>query len=47
MRFSTNNDKQEVGVDGLTKLKRARHFQKQLAKYAESQLRVTRIINKT
>lgn len=36
--FSTNNDKQEVGVDGLAKLKKNKAFPKQLAKYAESQL---------
>ena len=36
--FSTNNDKNEVGVDGLAKLKKDKAFPKQLAKFAESQL---------
>lgn len=36
--FSTNNDKNQVGVDGLTKVKKNKAFPKELAKYAESQL---------
>ncbi|HRI05300.1 MAG TPA: hypothetical protein PLL77_16300 [Pyrinomonadaceae bacterium] len=36
--FSTHNDKEEVGVDGLAKLKKNKAFPKALAKYAESQL---------
>jgi len=36
--FSTHNDKEEVGVDGLTKVKKDKTFPKQLATYAESQL---------
>jgi len=38
VEFSTNNDKQQVGVDGLAKLKKNKAFPKQLAKFAESQL---------
>lgn len=38
VEFSTHNDKEEVGVDGLAKLKKNKAFPKQLAKYAESQL---------
>lgn len=36
--FSTHNDKEEMGVDGLAKLKKNKAFPKELAKYAESQL---------
>lgn len=36
--FSTHNDKEEVGVDGLEKLKKNKTFPKQLATFAESQL---------
>lgn len=36
--FSTNSDKNKIGVDNLTKLKKNKAFPKALAKYAESQL---------
>ncbi len=36
--FSSHNDKEEVGVDGLSKLKKNKAFPKQLATFAESQL---------
>jgi len=36
--FSSHNDKEEVGVDGLSKLKKNKSFPKQLATFAESQL---------